>query len=117
MKTTLALLIAGFIFLATPMLASAHGPHNDKQGHQRQWIKNDRYDHNSHYDRNGYRWQNRYETKRNYQKKNHLKRELRKTRRELQQVKRQIKHNRQRPHYAKPVVVFGVPHLVFQFDW
>ncbi|MEE4254124.1 MAG: hypothetical protein V2I50_08830 [Desulfuromusa sp.] len=117
MKTTLAILIAGLIFLATPMLASAHGVQSEKQSHHKQWVKNDRYNHNSHYDHNGYRWQNRYETKRNHQKKNHLRKELRKTRHELHQVKRQIKHNRQRPHYAKPVVVLGVPHLVFQFGW
>jgi len=110
MKTTLALLIAGLIFLATPMLASAHGPQNNMQSHYRGWVKNDRDNHGSYEHRRG--------QKRNYRAKNRLKKELRETRRELHQVKRQIRHNRQRPYYAgRPVVVLGVPHLVFQFDW
>jgi len=114
MKTTLSLLIAGLIFLATPMLASAHGVQNDKQSHHKQWVKNDRHEKGSHY---SYQQKHRYDQKRNYRAKIHLKKELRKTRHELHQVKRQIKHNRQRPYYAQPVVVLGVPHLVFQFGW
>jgi hypothetical protein len=114
MKTTLALLIAGLVFLATPMLASAHGTHNDKQSHSKGWVKNDCHDKGSHY---SYQQKHHYNQKRNHMAKNHLRKELCNTRHELHQVKRQIRHNRQRPHYAKPVVVLGVPHVVFQFDW
>ena len=117
MKTTLALLIAGLIFLATPMLASADGRHENRQNHYKGWVKNDRHDHNYQSNRNGYRWGNRYEQKRNHQVKRLLKRDLRETRHELRQVKRQIRHNRQRPYYAQSGVVIGIPHLVFQFGW
>jgi len=117
MKTTLALLIAGLIFLATPMLASADGRHDERRNQYKGWAQNDRHDYKYQNDRRGYRWENRYDNRRNHQVKNHHRKELRQTRQELHQVKRQIKHNRQRSYYAKPVVVIGVPHLVFQFGW
>jgi len=131
MKTTLALLIAGLIFLATPMLASAdRGDHHDRQKYDRGWVQGDRHNYNQYYrqkyNRHDQRY-NHYYNQRNGHKQNHrgkryLKRELRETRRELRQTKRQIRHNHRRPYYARryysnPAVVIGIPHLVFQFDW
>ncbi len=127
MKTTLTLLIAGLIFLATPMLASADKGHRDNhQQYDRGWVQGDRRNYNHHYNhydhRRSHRYEQRYNHKRNHQVKRLLKRELRETRQELRQVKRQRRHNHQRPHYARsnysnPAVIIGVPHLVFQFDW
>ncbi|SEA38744.1 hypothetical protein SAMN05660420_01960 [Desulfuromusa kysingii] len=109
MKTTLALLIAGLIFLATPMLASADNSHNhkqyqSKQSHQQRQVS--QYAHN-----------NRYHQNRNLRASQHLKKELRETRQQLRQVKRQKQQQHQRPHYAKSVVLIGVPNLLFHFDW
>ena len=123
MKTTLALLIAGLIFLATPMLATADGRRgDDRQNHYKGWVKYDRHDQRQHYDRSDYRHDNRYEKKRNHRPQKHLRRELRETRQELRQAKRQIKRNHHRPYYVhsqrvNPAVLLGLPHLVFQFDW
>ena len=131
MKTTLALLIAGLIFLATPMLATADGRHgDDRQNHYTGWVKNDRHNHGDHHERHDQRRNHRYDNRRDhsYQQKHdhrakkHLRRELRETRQELRQVKRQIRHNYHRPYYVysfppQPAIIFGLPHLVFQFDW
>ena len=140
MKTTLALLIAGLIFLVTPMLASADDGrrHDGIQNHYKGWVKSDRYDHrqqydrydqrrNHHYDnrrdhRYDQRSDHRYDKRRDRRAKTHIRRELRETRQELRQVKRQIRHNHRRPYYARPhhlnpAVVIGLPHVVFQFDW
>lgn len=139
MKTTLALLIAGLIFLATPMLASADGKrHDSMQNHYKGWVKNDRYDHRYDYDRHDQRRNHRYDNRRahrydqrsdhRYDKrrdrpaKKHLRQELRETRQEMHQVKRQIRHNKRRPYYARthytnPAVIIGLPHVVLQFDW
>ncbi len=127
MKTTLTLLIAGLIFLATPLLASAdRGEHRDHKQCDRGWVQGDRYNHNHHFarydQRRGHRYEQRYNHQRNHRIKRHLRRELRETRQELRQVKRQIRHNQRRyyyarPYYSNPAVIIGVPHLVFQFDW
>lgn len=136
MKTTLTLLIAGLIFLVTPMVASADGRHHDGgEKHYQGWVKSDRYDHRHYYDRHDQRRNHRYDNRRdhrynqrrNQHAKKQLRRELRETRQELRQVKRQIRHKHRRPHYvhsggthpyrANPAVVIGLPHLVFQFDW
>ncbi len=118
MKTTLALLITGLIFLATPMLASADRGHRDsRQNHYNEWVKNDRYEQRSHYNNHHYQRDYRYKQRANRHVKTPLRRELRKTRRELHQIKQQIRRNRQRSYYAQPAVVIGLPHLVFQFDW
>jgi hypothetical protein len=117
MKTTLILLIAGLIFLVTPMLAFADGRHDDGQNHSKRWVKSSQYNHSSQDNRSGYRGGNHYHQQRNYQVKNHLRKELRETRHDLQQIKQQVRHNRQRPYYVNPAVVIGIPHLVFQFGW
>ena len=123
MKTTLALLIAGLIFLTTPLLASADGRHNDRErNHYKGWVKQDQHDQRSHNNRYENRRDHRYDQKRNHRVKNHLRRELRETRQELRQIKRQKKHNQRRPYYARPYranpsVILGFPHVVFQFDW
>ena len=123
MKTTLTLLIAGLIFLATPMLATAEGRHgDDRQNHYKGWVKNDRHNQRPHYNRSDYRHDYRYDQKRNHRVKKHPGQKLRETRQELRQVKRQIRHDHRRPyyvrsHHVKPAVLLGIPHLVFQFDW
>ncbi|WP_321368080.1 hypothetical protein [uncultured Desulfuromusa sp.] len=117
MKTTLALLVAGLICVATPMLASADGRHDHGQHYSKEWVNRNQHSHHAQYEHNNHHWRNHYNQKRSYQTKNHLRKELRKTRHELNQVKRQSTHNRQRTYYAKPAVVIGIPHLVFQFDW
>ncbi|MEA3361884.1 MAG: hypothetical protein U9Q61_01200 [Thermodesulfobacteriota bacterium] len=131
MKTTLTLLIAGLIFLATPMLASAdRGDHHDRQKYDRGWFQGDRHTYNQHYSqsynrhdqRRDHYYKQRNDHKQNPRVKTHLKRKLRETRQDLRQIKRQIRHNHRRPYYAKrhysnPAVVIGIPHLVFQFDW
>ena len=52
MKTTLAILITGLIFLATPMLATAHGGDRHhagpKQKQYKSWAKQDRHDHQAY---------------------------------------------------------------------
>ena len=121
MKTTLALLTAGLIFLATPMLASADGRQNaGERNHYKGWVKHDQYDQRRH----NYQRDHRYDQTRNHRVKKQLKREIRETRQELRQVKRQIKRNQRRPYpyyvrpyYAEPTIVIGLPHVVFQFDW
>ena len=131
MKTVLALLVTGLLFLTTPVLAAADGRHHDGvQNHHQSWGKNDRHDRGYYYDHHGQRRNHRYNNKRNYRHdqkhnhhtKKHLRQKLRETRQELHQVKRQIRHNHRRPYYvrsyyADPVVVIGLPHFVFQFDW
>ena len=107
MKTTLTILIAGFIFLTTPLIASAHGKnhHRDQRSH-RVWVAEK--NHHSSYDR-----------PKHQRVKKQLRREVRQTRRDLRQFKRQIRHARRhhQPYYAKPGVVVGFPHVVFRFDW
>lgn len=131
MKTTLTLLIAGLIFLTTPILASADKGHSrDRQKYDRGSIQSDRQTYNQHYSQNHnrhdqrrahyYKQRNGY--KQNHRVKTHLKRELRETRQELRQIKRQVRPNHRRPyyanrHYSNPAVVIGIPHLVFQFGW
>ena len=131
MKTTLALLIAGLLFLATPMLASADSRHyGNGQNHYKGWVKSDRHDQRSYYDRHNQRRPYHYDTRRDHrhdQKRDHrakkqLRQKLRETRQELRQAKRQNRHNDRRPYstrpyYKNPAVVIGLPHLVFQFDW
>ncbi|MEA3545187.1 MAG: hypothetical protein U9R69_08220, partial [Thermodesulfobacteriota bacterium] len=121
----------GLIFLATPMLAAAEGRHNDHgHNHHRGWVKNDQHNNRDHYGRHdqrrNYRYDNRrnhcYQQKRNHHAKKHLRRELRESRQELRQLKRQIRHHHRQRYYVRPshsnsAVIFGLPHLVFQFDW
>jgi hypothetical protein len=114
MKTTLTLLIAGLLFLTTPLIASAQGDrYNDGPRHTKGWVS-DRHDRGHYYDYRGHRGVQQHQ-----RNKKHLRNELRETRRELRQVKRQIRHKRgyQRPYYARPGVVIGIPNVVFRFDW
>ncbi len=122
MKTRLTLLMAGLIFLATPMLATADGRCGDeRQHHYKGRVKHGRHEHRPDYGRTDYRPHHRYDQRRHYRAKRQLKRELRRTRQQLHRVKRQIRHTHRRLHYArhhvKPVVLPGLPHLVFHFNW
>lgn len=112
MKKTLAILITGLIFLATPMLATAHGGdhHNDGPRQTKGWVK-DRHD-SDHYrnDRN-YKWEHR------------AKRQYIKNQRNHRQDRRHYVRNSYRPRYAQPSVyvnpalLLGIPRVVFHFDW
>lgn len=114
MKTTLALLMTGLIFLATPMLASAHGNHHDNGKPQSKCqVNNDRHPNKAHYAH--------HDDRRNQNHHRHelreTRHELRETRQDLRQAKRQIRYSHPRPHHVPPAVLIGIPHLVFQFDW
>ncbi|MDX2478702.1 MAG: hypothetical protein QNK24_00025, partial [Desulfuromusa sp.] len=74
-------------------------------------------DHRPHYNRYDDRRSYRYDQKPKHQVKNHLRRELRETRQELHQVKRQTRHNYQRPYYVNSAVLIGLPHVVFGLGW
>ncbi|MCK4502001.1 MAG: hypothetical protein KAU22_03135 [Desulfuromonadales bacterium] len=125
MKTTLTLLIAGLIFLAVPMLASAEGRRHDSgQNHYNSWVKSDRHDQGQHYDRHDRRHNQRYERKQNRRTQKHLRRELRETRQELRQIKRQARHSQRHPYHVQlpPIphpaaILLGLPHLAFHLDW
>lgn len=107
MKSTLAILIAGLIFLATPLLATAHGGdrYEDGSRHTKGWVK-DRHDNDYYrYDRSD-KWEQR-------QAKKHFKQHVRKHRRS---ERRHFARHHQ-PRYVEPAVVFGVPRIVFRIDW
>lgn len=113
MKTTLALLVAGLIFLATPVLATAYGGdrHDANQRQTKGWTQErQQTDH--------YRQDRRHHDQWEKRAKQQLKKDIRKHRRERQHFAR---HHQ--PHYAKPVVyrnpavVLGFPQLVFHIDW
>jgi len=121
MKTALAILVAGFVLMGTPILASAHGNHyRSQRDSYRSWVNHsDSYSvHVRHKE-----YQNRCNKRHLRHEKRQLRRELRQTRQELRRVKRRVRHQRQRPYYAvqpyyvNPPVVFGIPQLVFQFGW
>jgi hypothetical protein len=117
MKTTLAILIAGLIFLATPLLAVAHGSDRHDHGprHYKSWA-HDRYD-GDHYrydradkwERRADKWERKWEKR---QAKKHFKKHLRKHHRQYRDFAR---HHR--PYHAKPTVVVGTPRIVFRIDW
>ncbi len=129
MKTTLAILITGLIFLALPMLATAGSNHHQRNhNRQQEWVRYDRND-NHHYKRER---NHRYECKQHHRGNRHLRRELRETRRELRQIKRHHKPERQqqyRPHtnrYSNHAIVISLPplppfppfpHQIFKFKW
>ena len=122
MKTTLVLLVTVLVFLATPMLATAGGRHQQQeQNYHSGRVNMERHDQRRHYHYDNRR-DDRYDQKRDHRVKRHLRQELRETRQELRQTKRQIKHNHRRPYYVRsfppnPAVIFSLPHLVFQFGW
>ncbi len=125
MKATLAILIAGLIFLATPMPATAHdtGRHHDRGVKEvKTWSK----------DRHGTRHDYRHPSRYDQRAEKHLRHRVREQRRDIRQLKRQVnryedRRDARRPYYAKPVVVrpapfrsamfLGFPHLVFNIDW
>ncbi|MCD6187730.1 MAG: hypothetical protein J7K09_06140 [Desulfuromusa sp.] len=111
MKTTLAFLTAGLIFLATPILASAdRGYRDDHPKYGQGWDQSDRYTYNQHYRRHDQRKVQRYGQKHNHRiKKSQV--------REMRQVKRSTGHNHRRIYYAKPAILIGIPPLVLLFDW
>ncbi|NOQ51474.1 MAG: hypothetical protein GQ578_04585 [Desulfuromonadaceae bacterium] len=125
MKATLTILIAGLIFLATPILATAHdtGRHHDRGVKEVKTWSKDRY---------GTRHDYRHPSRHDRRAKKRLQHKVREQRRDIRQLKRQInryerRRDARRPHYAKPVVVrpvpfrsamfLGFPHLVFNIDW
>lgn len=107
MKTTLALLISAILFVTLPALASAHDRYDGKgyRDHQSRYEKDyGKHRHDSRYRKAGFR-QHRY-----------MKRDLHETRKELRQIKRELRHER-RPYYVRSGAVFGLPHVIFRFDW
>lgn len=108
MKTTLAFLTAGLIFLAIPMLASAdRGHYGDHPKYGQGWDQGDRYTYNQQYRRHD---QRKYSQKHNHRVKKAQVREMR-------QVKRSTGHNHRRTYYAKPAILIGIPPLVLLFGW
>ena len=114
MKTTLAFLTAGLIFLAIPMLASAdRGHHDDHPKYGQGWDQADRYTYNQQYRRHDQRKVQRYSQKHNHRVKRPFGWEVR----EMRQVKRSTRHNHRRTYYAKPAILIGIPPLVLLFGW
>ena len=107
MKTTLAIVISGLIFLATPMLAAAHGGdrYDDRSRHHKSWV-NDRHD-------VGHYWQEKHYKRQNRHVVRPYKKHIVKHRNDHRRVARIV-----RPHYYdRAAVVVGLPGLVFHFDW
>ena len=105
MKTTLAILISGLIFLATPMLAAAHGGdrHDDGPRQYKSWVK-DRHDYGHDRYERGHKWEKR-QAKQHFKQRKHRRHERRHFARQ------------HRPEQLIPAVVFGVPRIVFRIDW
>ena len=111
MKTTLAFLTAGLIFLAIPMLASAdRGHHGDHSKYGQGWDQGDRYTYNQQYHRHDQRKVQRYSQKHHHRVKKSQVREMR-------QVKRSTGYNHRRTYYVKPAILIGIPPLVLLFGW
>ena len=111
MKTTIALLITGLIFLLTPMLAVAHGGdrHDDGPKRYKGWVKDQRQADQYRHDRND---------RRDWREKRHFKKMVRKHRQERRQFARNHQPRYARPAvYRNPEVVFGFPRVVFHIDW
>ena len=118
MKILLAFLIAGMVFLVTPVSASADrgGRHNSRQKYDQWQVQRD---HNYKQQHNQYnRHHNQgYDQKYNHRGKRDLRWKPRGTRCNLYRVKRQIGHNHRHTYYVhQPAVLFGIPPLVFLFD-
>lgn len=108
MKTTLTMIIAAVIFLTTPLMASAHEKGHDRGEHSHKTWMAERHQHdgvNSVY--------------KHQREKQHLRKELRETRRDLHRVERRVRYvrNHNQPYYINPAVVVGLPHVVLRFDW
>ena len=118
MKARLAILMAGLIFLATPMMALAHGGdrHNDGPRYSNGWVKEQHAaDH--------YRQNYRHKSQHKQWKKQQIRKQVRK------EVRRELRHQpkarpyyvqNQRPHRVNvhpAAVLLGLPHLVFNIDW
>ena len=123
MKTTLAILITGLIFLATPMLATAHGGdrHHDgpKQKQYKSWVKKDRHDHQAYRNDRLQDRINKLERKLDRQRhaKKHFKQRAKQQRRELQHNRRHLAKRHYRSQLHSSAVVYGFPNLVFHIDW
>ena len=115
MKTTLALLIAGFLLLTTPLLGFAHGGgrHDSYPGHHKGWVK----------DRHDYRGGDRCDDYRHYRSKKHFKKHVREHRRDHHRQLHREHHRdhrriaRHSEHHQRQVVAFGIPPIVFHIDW
>jgi hypothetical protein len=108
------------IFLATPMLAMAHGSdrHHDGPKHYKSWVK-DRHEHKDYRnDRREHRVDRlEYKLKKQRQAKKHYKRKVKQLRRELRHERRHFARDYYRPHAYRSSVVYGFPNLVFHIDW
>jgi len=119
----LTLLAVMLVCLAIPALVFAHGRGPDN-GHARYRCHDACYydSYQNQISHSGRRCNHPRKYANLRCEKKRLKHELRETRRELRQVNHQIHHNRQSCRYpsscsSAPVVVVGIPSLVFMFDW
>ena len=114
MKTRLAILIVGLIFLATPMLAMAHGSDRYDEGprQQKSWVKDRHHnDHQRHGYGPGYKWR-QHQVKQEVRKQ--VKRELRHERQERKVRKHYITHQpKHRPQHVRvdPAAAFATERL------
>ncbi len=115
MKTLLAFLIAGMVFLVVPVLASAdRGGHDSRRKYDQGQMQRNRHNFNQ-YNRH---YNPRYGQKCNHRGKRNLRWKPRETRHDRYWAKRHIRHNRRHTYYVgQPVVLIGIPPLVFLFDW
>lgn len=102
MKTALALLVSGFIFLTTPLLVQAHegARHEPKVRYAEGWQ----------HERQGagHYWQKRHQARDNRHGMKHANKHIREHRHYARQ---------QRHPVSGPVVIVGLPGLVFHLDW
>ena len=122
MKMTLTLLIAGLIFLATPMLASAEGRRESKDHrYHKESVKYDRYEKNSYFNRHDYRYNQRHR----HPARNNQMKQFRHVPSKPQQVLRKSRQKHQRPNNLhayhtvakQPAIIVGLPHILFKLGW
>ncbi len=117
MKTTLALLIAGLFLFTTPMLALAHGGgrHDDGPRNYKGWVK-DRHDHRGDHRQDHWRG---HKARKHFKKhvREHRRMERREIRREHRRQHRYLTRHHGHRYYDRSRVIYGVPGLVFHFEW
>lgn len=119
MKTLLAFLIAGMVFLVTPGLASAdRGGHDSRQKYDQWQVQRDR-NYNQQHNQYNHHYNQGYDQRYNHRGgKRDWRWNPRKTRHDLYRVKRHRGHNHHQTNYiSQPVVLIGMPPLVFLFNW
>ena len=101
MKTTLAVLITALFLLTTPMFALAYGgERSNAPQHSNGWITQCDQRQSLRYDRS---------QKRQWREKKHFWQRARQHRYPVRRY--------QRVYAAAPVVIYGVPQVVFRIDW